>query len=155
MIHLLPDIGHRRIAAVLGLKNKSIRVLVHTLERGFVADAYGRDFAAFNVRLLADIHNVPVVDATATMDDDGNVTIFAVNRDMAEDVLLTCDLRAFGDLKAAEHIVLHHDDVKAVNTEENPENVAPSAGSGGRMDGGRLEICLRNLSWNVIRLAKA
>ncbi len=124
------------------------------------ASLYGRGTAlrpivSSPVYDCADYENVPVVDATATMDDDGNVTIFAVNRDMAEDVLLTCDLRAFGDLKAAEHIVLHHDDVKAVNTEENPENVAPSAGSGGRMDGGRLEICLRNLSWNVIRLAKA
>ena len=53
-----------------------------------------------------------------------------------------------------EHIVLHHDDVKAINTEENPNNVAPQEGKGGTLDGGRLEVVLPSLSWNVIRLGK-
>ncbi len=103
----------------------------------------------------ADYDQVPVVDATATVSDEGDVTIFAVNRDMSEDACFTCDLRAFGDLKLAEHIELHHDDVKAVNTEENPDNVAPVVKHDGKLDGGRLEIPLRSLSWNVIRLVKA
>ena len=103
----------------------------------------------------ADYDQVPVVDATATVSDEGDVTIFAVNRDMAEDACFTCDLRAFGDLKLAEHIELHHDDVKAVNTEANPDNVAPVVKHDGKLDGGRLEIPLRSLSWNVIRLVKA
>lgn len=101
-----------------------------------------------------DYEKVPVIDATATVDDDGNVTIFAVNRDMTEDVLLTCDLRAFGDLKIGEHIMLHHDDVKAVNSEANPDNVVPCNGAGGKIDNGKLEICLKALSWNVIRMVK-
>ena len=32
------------------------------------------------------------------MDDDGNVTVFVVNRDMKEDYELGIDLRSFGDL---------------------------------------------------------
>ena len=102
----------------------------------------------------ADYEQVPLVSAAATLDDEGNVTIFAVNRDMAEDAVLRCDLRAFGELKLGEHIVLHHDDVKAVNTEENPDCVAPCSVSDGRLDGGQLEIPLGKLSWNVIRLVK-
>lgn len=102
-----------------------------------------------------DYEKVPYVDATAVMDDEGGVTIFAVNRDLQEDICLSADLRAFGDLKIVEHSVLHHDDVKAVNTELNPNNVAPAAGKGGTMDGGKMEIVLPSLSWNVIRLAKA
>ncbi len=101
-----------------------------------------------------DYEGVPTVAATATMDDEGNVTVFALNRDMAEDAEFTCDLRAFGDLKIAEHILLHHDDVKAVNTEEAPDTVVPSAGPGGTLDGGRLTVTLPKLSWNVIRLVK-
>ncbi len=101
-----------------------------------------------------DYEGVPVMDAAAVRGEDGSVTIFAINRDMKEDVLLNCDLRAFGDLKVKEHIVLHHDDVKAVNSEENPENVVPGQGDCGKMDGGRLDIALPALSWNVIRLAK-
>lgn len=102
----------------------------------------------------SDYTDVPLVDATATMGDDGSVTIFAVNRDLKEDIALEADLRAFGELKVLEHIVLHHDDVKAVNTEENPDNVAPHAGKGGQLDGGHLKVVLPSLSWNVIRLGK-
>ena len=103
----------------------------------------------------SDFEKVPYVDATATMDDDGNVTVFAVNRDPSEDALLTCDLRAFGNLRVAEHIVLHHDDVKAINTEEKPNEVAPVSVQDGKIDGGKLEIPLGRLSWNVIRRVKA
>jgi len=75
-----------------------------------------------------------------------------VNRDPEEDLELSADLRDFGGLRVKEHIVLHHDDVKAVNTEENPDNVTPMYGDPGQMDGGKLTIALPALSWNVIRL---
>ena len=99
----------------------------------------------------SDYEGVPLVDATATLGDDGSVTVFCVNRDMKEDFCLDLDLRSFGNLKLEEHILLHHDDVKAVNTEENPGNVAPTAGPGGKVDGGKAEIKLPALSWNVLR----
>ena len=101
-----------------------------------------------------DIDAVPLLDATATLADDGAVTIFAVNRDPQEAIELTADLRAFGGLRVAEHSVLHHDDVKAVNTEAVPDTVKPTAGSLGTMDGGRLTITLPALSWNVVRLVR-
>ena len=101
-----------------------------------------------------DYEKVPLVDGTATLADDGSVTIFAVNRDFEEGIELNADLRGFGDMQIVEHIVLHHDDVKAINTETNPDNVAPTAGKGGVIDGGKLSIVLPSLSWNVIRLAK-
>ena len=50
--------------------------------------------------------------------------------------------------------MLHHDDVKAVNTEDNPNNVAPISIKGGEIKDGVLEIKLPALSWNVIRLVK-
>ncbi len=103
----------------------------------------------------ADYEKVPLIDATATMDDAGNVTVFCVNRDMTSDFQLDVDLRAFGNMRIKEHIVLKHSDVKAINTEENPANVAPSAGPGGREDGGRAEVTVPALSWNVIRFEKA
>ena len=101
----------------------------------------------------ADYDAVPLIDATATLADDGSVTVFCVNRDMSEDFCLDLDLRSFGDLKLREHIVLHHDDVKAVNTEENPCNVAPAPGHGGTVDSGWAEIRIPALSWNVLRFA--
>ncbi len=103
----------------------------------------------------ADYEAVPTLDATATLGDDGSVTIFAVNRDMTEDIQLTADLRAFGKLRSEEHIVLHHDDVKAVNTEDAPDTVAPAQGEQAALDGGRMTVTLPALSWNVIRLVRA
>ena len=102
-----------------------------------------------------DYEGVPLIDATATQADDGSVTVFCVNRDMEEDFCLDIDLRSFGNMQLKEHILLHHDDVKAVNTEENPGNVAPVAGPGGTLDGGKAEIRIPALSWNVLRFAKA
>ncbi len=97
---------------------------------------------------------VPLVDAAATMDDDGNVTLFFVNKDMAEDIEMSVDLRDFGTFTKVEHSLLHHDDVKAVNTEEDPDNVSPRQGKGGKLDEGRFTIVLPSLSWNVVRLTK-
>lgn len=97
---------------------------------------------------------VPELDATATLADDGSVSIFAVNRNMTEDITLTVDLRDFPGLARVSHELLTHPDVKAVNTEDNPHNVWPAAGKGGTLDGGKLEIVVPALSWNVIRLTK-
>ena len=103
----------------------------------------------------SDYEDVPLIDAAAVMDDDGNVTVFCVNRDLKEDFSLDIDMRSFGDLKCTEHILLHHDDVKAVNTEENPENVAPYTVLPGRTDGGISSVRVPALSWNVIRFTGA
>ncbi len=94
---------------------------------------------------------VPVVDCAATKDDDGNVTIFAVNRDLSEPVLLNCDLRSFGAFTSVSHSVLHHDDMKAINTEDAPENVVPVDVAAPNLDEG---VLLPAASWNVIRLMK-
>jgi len=102
-----------------------------------------------------DFSDVPLLDATATLGDDGSVTLFAVNRDLNEDIALNVDLRGFGDLRVIEHSVLHHDDLKAVNTETAPDTVSPKAGEGGTMDGGKLTVRIPSKSWNVIRLVKA
>ena len=98
-----------------------------------------------------DHDQVPYIDAVATLEDDGSVSVFCVNRDMEEDFNLEIDLSSFGPLSIKEHIVLHHDDVKAINTEEHPDNVSPVAGPGGTMENGRASIRIPALSWNVIR----
>ena len=101
-----------------------------------------------------DYDGVPLVDAAAVEGDDGTVIVFCVNRDLTEDFALNLDLHGFGALRLSEHIVLHHDDVKAVNTEENPNNVAPMPGPGGTVDGEHAAVKLPALSWNVLRFAR-
>ena len=98
-----------------------------------------------------DYEGVPTLDATATQADDGSVTVFCVNRDLAEPCLLELDLRSFGSLNMEEHIVLHHDDVLAVNTEDHPNTVTPYTIPVEEMDSGRVQVSLPPLSWNVLR----
>lgn len=99
--------------------------------------------------------DAPFIDSVVVKDEEnGTVTIFAVNKDLENDFELTADLRQFADYKVKEHIMLTHDDLKAVNTEENPDNVAPVAYNGTKLDNGALTSLLPARSWNVIRLEK-
>lgn len=101
----------------------------------------------------ADFSAVPCVDAVATLGEDGSLTIFAINRSMDADIVLDCDLRAFKEMRLIEHILLCHDDIKAVNTEENPHNVEPIVKKSVEITGGRFTIRLPFLSWNVLRFS--
>ena len=69
-------------------------------------------------------------------DEKNEVVILAVNKDLEEDMEVTCDMRQFENYIVKEHIVLYHPDLKAVNTEDNPNNVAPTQASG--------EMCIRD-----------
>lgn len=95
--------------------------------------------------------DVPMVDAAAVKHDDGSVVIFAVNRNLSESVELECDLRAFGKFEKVSHMVLHHDDVKAINTETDPLNVIPHEAATSFKDG---KAILPPASWSVIHLIK-
>ena len=100
----------------------------------------------------ADYEQVPYVDATAVQAEDGSLTIFAINRSLEEDMELSADLRGFGSFEIVEHVMLHHEDVKAANTELHPDNVHPTRGVSGSVADGRLSVALKKQSFNVIRL---
>ena len=86
-------------------------------------------------------------------EETGEVTIFAVNRNLEEDVELTVDVRSFGDCRLLEHIVLEHEDLKAVNS-LSEETVYPAiADDRTQADRGIVTSILKRASWNVIRLS--
>ena len=86
-------------------------------------------------------------------EETGEVTIFAVNRNLEEDVELTVDVRSFGDCRLLEHIVLEHEDLKAVNS-LTEEKVSPAiADDRTQADRGTVTSILKRASWNVIRLS--
>ena len=101
----------------------------------------------------ANYEKVPVLDVAAVCDDNGEVVIFAINRDLGRPVEMNVDLRAFGAKQIEEHLVLHHDDVRATNTESDPDRVSPVSYRDGEIASGRLTIVLPALSWNVIRVS--
>ena len=103
-----------------------------------------------------DAPGAPVLASAAVLDEEtGGVTIFAVNRSHTEKLPLTVDLRAFDDLAVAEWLALRHDDLKAVNTKEAPDTVAPAPAQGARVEGNTLALELAPASWNVIRTTRS
>lgn len=120
------------------------------------ASLYGRGTAIRSVCKCekydcAEFCDVPFIDSACVLNDDGALTVFAVNRDMNEDCILNLDLRSFGDMRLCEHIELVHSDLKAVNSELNPNAVIPTERRINPSSGNRLQIKLKRLSWNVLR----
>ena len=101
------------------------------------------------------VGDVPVLDAVVTMnEEEGSLTVFAVNRDQSEPMAFECDLRGMDGYRVGEHIVLENPDMKATNTLDGPDNVVPHNKGNATLDSRSLSAVLPKLSWNVIRLAK-
>ncbi|WP_328476127.1 alpha-N-arabinofuranosidase [Actinoplanes sp. NBC_00393] len=94
---------------------------------------------------------VPVADAVAVHDGSA-ITVFAVNRDQRQDLVLDLDLRACPDLVAGSHVALADADPDAVNTADAPDRVVPHEVGAVTVEDGRSRVTLPALSWNMIRL---
>lgn len=97
---------------------------------------------------VTDIESVAVYN-----EEKEEVTIFAVNRNIHEDIQLVTDVRSFEGYHVVEHIVLENEDLKCVNGFAN-EKVFPVLTNQTMLDQGTLTSLLHKASWNVIRLAK-
>jgi alpha-L-arabinofuranosidase len=99
--------------------------------------------------------DVPYLESIAVHnEEDEELTVFAVNRDTTEGLLLECDARQFEGYRVVEHLVLENEDIKAANTAERPDLVKPHSGGEAKLQDGRLTAPLPKLSWNVIRMKK-
>lgn len=100
--------------------------------------------------------DVPVLDcAVVDNEEEGLLTIFAVNRDLEEGLEIGCDLRQYRNYRLVEHKVLNHENIKAVNTEDHPDEVKPHAAADTVFADGQLTARLEKHSWNVIVLKRA
>ena len=98
--------------------------------------------------------DVPAVHATAVMhDEDGSVTVFAVNRDRTAPVELLLEFRGMHPTTVLEHRAIADPDEDACNTAEQPDCVTPAALSSVVMADGSARIVLPPMSWNIVRFA--
>lgn len=98
--------------------------------------------------------DVPDIDAVVTLSEDENeLTVFAVNRDFEEEVLLSAELLDFGAFKAVRHIEMAGYGLKQTNS-FGCAPVKPRDAELPGVDGKAAEIRLKPLSWNVIRFQK-
>ena len=95
-----------------------------------------------------------VVNAAVYNEEREELTIFAVNRNLAEDQELAIDLRSFGECCVLEKLVLVNVDLKAENS-LTEEKVRPYTDTDVSLEDGILRTVLGKVSWNVIRLRLA
>ena len=99
--------------------------------------------------------DAPYVDCVGVIrEEQEELVFFAVNKDTKEGMEVTCDLRQFSGYQVEEHIVLHDDDLLAVNTMDHPGRVQPVTGGESVIEKGILTARLLPASWNVIRLKR-
>ncbi len=78
---------------------------------------------------------------------EGLITIFAVNLDLRESHSLECDLQGFGQVQLVEHLQLWDEQPMACNSSKNPLRIVPRSMP---VEAGK-ELSLPPLSWNVLR----
>ncbi len=94
--------------------------------------------------------DIPFINTAAVISEDGGeLTVFAVNRSLDESCTLDLSLSGYEGFNPVLHTALEGDDLKAVNTADNPKKVVPAEKE--ISDG----IILSPHSWNMIVLQKA
>jgi len=166
LITLLRNSDRVKIACLAQLVNVIAPIM--TSERGcwaqtiywpfMHASQYGRGTALrpiINAPLYSstDYDDVPMIDAAAVLGEDSSLNVFVINRSTGSDIELSCDLRAFGNISFKEHIVLYHDNVKAINSEEKPNEVIPVVRHEYETENRNFSIPLPALSWNVLKFS--
>ncbi|MBQ2863131.1 MAG: alpha-N-arabinofuranosidase, partial [Clostridia bacterium] len=98
---------------------------------------------------------IPYLDgALVENEEKEELTLFVINRDLDDAHTLDIDLRQYEGYEVARHIVVNHDNLRATNTEEHPNEVTPRDNGISKLDGGKLEAVLEAHSWNVIVMKK-
>ena len=98
---------------------------------------------------------VPVAEAVATWDEEaGAVSIFVVNRDIEEDLVLEGDIQNFAGYRVTDQFAYSNPDLKASNSASHPDRVLPRTIMTASVERGKLVVILPPASWNVIRLSR-
>jgi alpha-N-arabinofuranosidase len=102
-----------------------------------------------------DIPSAPYLKVATVANEDGGLSIFALNRDLTGEVNVEVSARGFVQLKAGIAHQLHHSDLNAINNKGAPDNVSPTALKGVSVKGDQIRMTLAPASWNVINLIPA
>jgi alpha-L-arabinofuranosidase len=96
---------------------------------------------------------VPYLKLAAVHDEAGAfLTLFALNRHLADAMPLEVQLRALPASSVDVALTMHDSDLKAVNTKYDPDRIKPLPLSGVTIESDRLIASLPPASWNVIRV---
>jgi alpha-N-arabinofuranosidase len=98
--------------------------------------------------------DVPYLEAVGVYNSEkGEITAFAVNRDLSRDMALSLSLKGFDGCKFFFFLYLEGYGLKDTNSFSEPDKVRPSVKTESCVDDGRgnFNIKLSKASWNVVR----
>ena len=89
---------------------------------------------------------------SAVAQEDGGLALFALNRDLDQEMTALVDLRGFNRFTLAEATVLTDSDLKAANSKAAPTRVKPGRLSGVAVGSKTVRMELPPASWSVVNL---
>lgn len=123
------------------------------------ASRYGRGavlipVAQSSVHDTREYCGVPDIDSLAVHNaENGELTVFALNRDLLDDIPFTVKLINFPNYVPVEHIEMSGYGLNAVNT-ANSSPVTPKSRKAPAIENNSFTVNLNPLSWNVFRFKK-
>jgi alpha-N-arabinofuranosidase len=101
-----------------------------------------------------DIPAAPYLKLSAVHNDKaGLLTLFALNRNLQEELPLKVAAAGFPGLAVKQAVQLCDSDLKAVNSRSDPDRIRPAPLARVKASGEAVEAVLAPASWNVIQLA--
>jgi len=91
----------------------------------------------------------------AIANEGGGLTLFALNRDVEQELTVLVNARGFGPLGVAEATVLTDSNLKAANSKAAPDRVKPAKLAGVAVGNETARIELPPASWSVVHLTAA
>lgn len=123
----------------------------------YYTSVYGRgeairmniDGPKFDCREYTD---VPALDGVCVSDrENRTVTVFLVNRSLEDDIEINCDLRTMNIDSLICHKAMKGYDLKAVNSESDPNHVTVADQSTTKVEDGYVKAIVAKTSWNMLR----
>ncbi|MBQ3270068.1 MAG: alpha-L-arabinofuranosidase [Clostridia bacterium] len=109
-------------------------------------------YAIDDMNQYAGFEGVDTIQAAAALNEEaGEMTVFAINADLAGAQQLTLDVRAFAGWTFVEHIEMHADSPDVRNTWQRPDVLVPRRVADTRCEAGTVSARLEKASWNVFR----
>ncbi len=101
------------------------------------------------------IPDAPYLKASVVANDDGGLTLFALNRHLSEPLSIDLTARGFSKLAAKIAETMHHGDLNAINDKANPERIKPQKLRDVRIANDVIKLKLPPASWNVVKFASS
>ena len=97
-----------------------------------------------------EIFDIPYIDCTSVWDKENNKLVIAIlNRSIDKDTDVKIKLADFNPNTKAQHILFNHEDLKAINTAQNPENVIFKNNGDAKIENDTLEVKIEKHSFNL------